>query len=62
MAPHIVQTGKFANCAPEIRITQNFSAPDFRFCAPNLQTFDPHCEVVNYTYILQKKVMKMKLI
>ncbi len=33
------QTGKFANCAPEIRILTNFCAPGIRFCAPRFRIF-----------------------
>ena len=33
------QTGKFANCAPEIRIFTNFCASDIRFCAPRFRIF-----------------------
>ena len=31
------QTGKFANCAPEIKISRKFCAPSFGNSAPGLQ-------------------------
>ena len=41
------QTGKFANCAPEIGFLPNFCASEIRFCASSFRIFSYNCVFVD---------------